>query len=230
MIALVTGGSRGIGQAIVKALKDKGHTVAVVGRSQDAPDCDYYIQQDLQYSFDYSSALIIDAVKARFGSIDILINNAGAQEQAKFIEYQELEHDLDLMVRSPFYLSQCAAEFMLRHGGGHIINILSTAAFQGARNISGYVVAKHALLGMTRAMAIELAPLIHVNAVAPGLIKTDMTSNITDERKELLNSITPAGRFGTPAEVADAVMFLLGNAFMYGQVVTVDGGWMAKNG
>jgi 3-oxoacyl-[acyl-carrier protein] reductase len=79
-------------------------------------------------------------------------------------------------------------------------------------------------------MAIELAPLIHVNAVAPGLIETDMTSNITGERKELLNSITPAGRFGTPAEVADAVMFLLGNAFMYGQVITCDGGWMCKNG
>jgi NAD(P)-dependent dehydrogenase (short-subunit alcohol dehydrogenase family) len=228
MIALVTGGSRGIGQAIVKALKDKGHTVAVVGRSQDAPDCDYYIPADLSRNgWEHG---IIQSVVYRYGRIDILVNNAGAQEQAKFTDYKHLDYDLDLMVKSPFYLSQYAARYMLSNGGGHIINILSTAAFQGARNVSGYVVAKHALLGLTRAMAIELAPLIHVNAVAPGLIETDMTSNIPDERKAFLNSITPAGRFGTPAEVADAVMFLLGNAFMYGQVVTVDGGWLAKNG
>jgi NAD(P)-dependent dehydrogenase (short-subunit alcohol dehydrogenase family) len=228
MIALVTGGSRGIGHAIVKALKDKGHTVAVVGRSQDAPDCDLYIEHNLIDLVDdrFIQRRIIDI----FGRIDILINNAGAQEQAKFTDYPYLENDLDLMVVAPFYLSQQAARYMLGNGGGHIINILSTVAFQGGRNISGYVVAKHALLGLTRAMAIELAPLIHVNAIAPGLIETDMTSNITDERKELLNSITPAGRFGTPAEVADAVMFLLGNAFMYGQVVTCDGGWMCKNG
>jgi NAD(P)-dependent dehydrogenase (short-subunit alcohol dehydrogenase family) len=228
MIALVTGGSRGIGQAIVKALKDKGHTVAVVGRSQDWPDCNFYIQTDLSlYGREHE---IIQSVIYTYGRIDVLINNAGAQEQAKFTDYKHLDYDLDLMVKTPFNLSQYAARYMLGNGGGHIINILSIAAFQGARNVSGYVVAKHALLGMTRAMAIELAPLIHVNAVAPGLIDTDMTSNITDERKELLNSITPAGRFGTPAEVADAVMFLLGNAFMYGQVVTVDGGWMCKNG
>lgn len=228
MNALVTGGTRGIGLAITQALRKAGHKVAVVGRSEAAPDCDYYDQVDL------SSAIwerdIVNQVIRRLGGIDILINNAGAQEQDAFINYKHLEDDLDLMVKSPFYLSQYAVRHMLANGGGHIINILSTAAFQGARNISGYVVAKHALLGLTRAMAVELAPLIHVNAVAPGLIDTDMTSEISTERKAFLNSITPAGRFGTADEVADAVMFLLGNQFMYGQVVTVDGGWMSKNG
>jgi 2-deoxy-D-gluconate 3-dehydrogenase len=135
------------------------------------------------------------------------------------------------MVKTPFYMSQLAAGHMLAtKRSGHIINILSTSAFQGARNISGYVVAKHALLGLTRAMAVELAPTIRVNAVAPGLTETDMTKDITPERRALLESITPAGRFVQPAEVADAVMFLINSTAIYGQVITVDGGWMCKNG
>jgi NAD(P)-dependent dehydrogenase (short-subunit alcohol dehydrogenase family) len=225
MIALVTGCTRGIGLAIVQALKKQGHTVAGVGRSDNAPACDLYIHDDLRY-FSNAVKQTID----RFGGIDILINNAGANVSVPFIEYDNLESDLDLMVRTPFYLSQRAAEYMLAHGGGHIINILSTSAFQGARNMSGYVVAKHALLGLTRAMAVELAPLIRVNAVAPGLTETDMTAGIAQDRRALLESITPAGRFVQPSEVADAVMFLINSTAIYGQVITVDNGWMVKNG
>ena len=89
---------------------------------------------------------------------------------------------------------------------------------------------KHGLLGVTRALAIELAPDIHVNAVAPGLIDTDMTKDIEPERRALLESITPAGRFGQPEEIADAVMFLANSTFIYGQTIIIDGGWMCKNG
>jgi NAD(P)-dependent dehydrogenase (short-subunit alcohol dehydrogenase family) len=226
MIALVTGGTRGIGLAIVKALKAAGHVVAVVGRSSNAPDCDLYIQEDLQY---HSRA--VTRVISELGGLDILVNNAGCNSSIPFLEYDNLESDLDLMVKTPFYMSQLAAAHMqaTKHNG-HIINILSTSAFQGARNVSGYVTAKHALLGLTRAMAVELAPMIRVNAVAPGLTETDMTANITQERRELLNSITPAGRFVQPAEVADAVMFLINSTAIYGQVITVDNGWMCKNG
>lgn len=226
MIALVTGCTRGIGLAIVKALKAQGHTVAGVGRSDNAPDCDLYIQEDLRY---YSRS--VRHVVEKLGGVDILINNAGQQVHAPFVEYDNLESDLDLMVVAPFYMSRLAANHMLAtNKGGHIINILSTSAFQGVRNISGYVAAKHALLGLTRAMAVELAPTIRVNAVAPGLTETDMTKDITPERRELLNSITPAGRFVQPAEVADAVMFLINSTAIYGQVITVDGGWCVKNG
>jgi NAD(P)-dependent dehydrogenase (short-subunit alcohol dehydrogenase family) len=225
MIAMVTGGGRGIGLAITQALRKAGHIVAVVGRSDNAPDCDLYIQQDLCH---YSSA--VKTAISKLGGIDILVNNAGEQTQADFLNYYYLENDLALMVVAPFNLSQQAAKYMLAHNGGHIINILSTASFQGARNISGYITAKHALLGLTRSMAVELAPKIHVNAVAPGLTETDMTSNITGKRKELLESITPAGRFCKPEEIADAVLFLINSTAIYGQVITVDGGWMAKNG
>jgi 3-oxoacyl-[acyl-carrier protein] reductase len=119
---------------------------------------------------------------------------------------------------------------MLTHDGGHIVNVLSTAAFQGARNIAGYVAAKHGLLGLTRAMAVELAPRIHVNAIAPGLVETDMTKDIPADRRALLESITPSGRFCKPEEIADALMFLVNSTGIYGQTITVDGGWMVKNG
>lgn len=227
MIALVTGGSRGIGLAITQVLRKAGHKVAVVGRSENAPDCDLYVQGDLS---DVDNIFTIFAhVRDKLGNVDILVNNAGAQEQAPFVEYNELERDIELMVYAPFYLSQQAAKHMLAHGGGHIINILSTAAFQGARNISGYIVAKHGLLGLTRAMAVELAPLIRVNAVAPGLTDTDMTKIITPERRKLLESITPAGRFCKPEEIADAVMFLVNSTAIYGETIMVDGGWRAKS-
>ena len=218
--ALVTGGNRGIGKAIVKALRADGVRVAVTSSKQT----------DLTQIHD-RHGLIGDVVDM-LGGLDILVNNAGAQVQQPILTYEMTawREQLELLLTAPFDLSQQAAKYMQAHGGGHIVNILSTAALQGARNIAGYVAAKHGLLGLTRAMAIELAPDIHVNAVAPGLTDTDMTMAIEPDRRELLNSITPAGRFGKPEEIADAVMYLVNSSFVYGQTIIVDGGWMAKNG
>jgi 2-dehydro-3-deoxy-D-gluconate 5-dehydrogenase len=228
-IAIVTGGTRGIGKACVNALKAAGHTVVVVARTK--ADGELYIQADLSKRDERAD--IIQSVVYQFGGLDILVNNAGAQDHALFLNYTypQWDYQIELMLTAPMDLSQQAARHMLTHGGGHIINILSTSAFQGARNISAYVAAKHGLLGLTRAMAIELAPLIRVNAVAPGLTQTAMTDTyITPERRALLESITPAGRFGKPEEVAEAVVFLTQSSYIYGQTITVDGGWIAKNG
>jgi NAD(P)-dependent dehydrogenase (short-subunit alcohol dehydrogenase family) len=230
VIALVTGGSRGIGAACVRALKDAGHTVAVVARGKESPECDLYIQADLSKE---GRSRIIHKVIAELGGLDILVNNAGCQYHAPVVGYEPFRWDyqIEVMLTAPFHLSRAAAIHMLTHGGGHIVNILSTSAFQGARNISGYVAAKHGLLGLTRAMAIELAPLIHVNAIAPGLVDTAMTASyIPLQRRELLESITPAGRFGKPDEIAGALMYLIQSEFVYGQTIVVDGGWLAKNG
>lgn len=227
-VALVTGGSRGIGLAIVKALRAQEIKVAVIGRGDCLKGCDHFIRADLSRFGNPHD--VVQEVAHRYGRLDILINNAGAQYNQPADEYQaELwQTSLNLMVTAPFRLAQSAKLFM--ENGGHIVNILSTAAFQGARNIVGYVTAKHALLGLTRALAIEWAPDIHVNAVAPGLVSTDMTKDMTPERKAFLESITPSGRFCTSEEIADAVLFLVNSTGIYGQTITVDGGWMVKNG
>lgn len=209
--ALVTGASKGIGKAIKLKLEDNGFDVFGLSREQ----CD-----------------LIEDAEFVTGKFDVLINNAGRQLSSPSDVYPRdvFRHNLELMAVAPLILSQNLYPYMHEHGG-HIINILSTSAFQGARNIVGYVAAKHALLGITRSLAIEWAPEIHVNAVAPGLTDTDMTrAYITPERKAFLESITPSGRFSKPEEIADAVMFLVNSTNIYGQVITVDGGWMAKNG
>jgi NAD(P)-dependent dehydrogenase (short-subunit alcohol dehydrogenase family) len=229
VIAIVTGGTRGIGKACVHALKAAGHTVVVVARTK--ADGEPHICADLSKSDEREG--IIQSVVDQYGGLDILVNNAGAQAHASFLNYTypQWQYQIDLMLTAPMDLSQQAARHMLRYGGGSIINILSTSAFQGARNISAYVAAKHGLLGLTRAMAIELAPLVRVNAVAPGLTDTDMVREyIPADRRALLESITPAGRFGKPEEVAAAVAWLAQSSYVYGQTITVDGGWLAKNG
>ena len=211
MKALVTGGTRGIGAAMVRALHVAGHKVASVGSDDFYPD-------------------IVNKAVESMGGIDILVNNAGYQVQQNFLDYSELDFydQWRVMVKMPFILSQDAAKHM--KSGGHIVNILSTSAFQAGRYICGYVSAKHALLGLTRAMAVELAPDIHVNAIVPGLTETDMTKDMKPERRALLESITPAGRFCKPEEIAEALMYLINSTAIYGQTITVDGGWMAKNG
>jgi NAD(P)-dependent dehydrogenase (short-subunit alcohol dehydrogenase family) len=213
-VAIVTGGSKGIGKAIAKKFRDEGIRVAVVARS-DAPDCDLYIRHDLSTG----AGDVVKQVYDEFGQLDILVNNAGS--------HQSYEADYKLMADAPYQLSKQAARYMTE---GHIINILSTSSIQGVRNVLGYVMAKHAALGLTRALALELAPDIHVNGIIPGLIDTDMTSNYTQSRRELLDSLIPAHRFGQAEDVAEAAWFLANSRYIYGHSLVVDGGWMVKNG
>jgi len=228
-VALVTGGTRGIGLAMVRELRLNDIKVAVVGRGDAPKGCDLFIKADLRNDLYLPHGNIVERVADKFGRMDILVNNAGAQNPAGKYLHTEMKNAIELMVLAPFELSKQAANIMF-NSGGHIVNILSTAAFQGARNIVGYVAAKHALLGLTRALAIEWAPLIHVNAIAPGLTDTDMVKDMAPERRKLLESITPSGRFGKPEEVADALMYLINSTNVYGQTIVVDGGWLAKNG
>lgn len=228
-IALVTGGSRGIGAACVNALHAAGYIVAVASRTR--AECEHWFECDLTDELRRSA--LVGLVIERMGGLDLLVNNAGAQGHipAADTPLTVWHYQIDLMLTAPFILSRDAAKHMQAHGGGHIVNILSTSAFQGARNVSPYIAAKHGLLGLTKAMSIELAPLIHVNAIAPGLTVTDMTAEyIPADRRALLESITPAGRFGKPEEIADALVWLAGTDYVYGQTIVVDGGWLAKNG
>jgi 2-deoxy-D-gluconate 3-dehydrogenase len=190
-----------------------------------------YIQRDLTDEYFYPAG-VIEQVVSTLGGLDVLVNNAGAQHHESTLTYSltDWRKQLELMLTVPFVLSQAAAGYMLEHNGGHIVNILSTSAFQGARYIPGYVAAKHGLLGLTRAMAIEFAPKVHINSIAPGLVVTEMTQTyIPPERRALLEGITPAGRFGQPEEIAGALLYLIQSSYVYGQTITVDGGWSVKN-
>lgn len=227
-VAVITGGRRGIGLAITEAFQAAGIYTVVVAKSADGPG-DKYIACDLTDT--HAREFLIPEIFTETGRIDILINNAGMQREFDPIKWPlgNFRLCLELMLIAPFDLSRNFAVYS--HPGMHIVNILSTSAFQGARNHCGYVAAKHGLLGLTRALAIEWAPQIHVNAVAPGLTETDMAREyITPERKAFLESITPSGRFVKPESVAEAVLFLVNSTDIYGQTIIVDGGWMVKNG
>jgi 2-dehydro-3-deoxy-D-gluconate 5-dehydrogenase len=163
------------------------------------------------------------------------VNNAGCQMLRPLMEFPlaEWEREIAVMLTAPFDLSRQAARHMIGAGGGKIVNIASVASYQAARNIVGYVAAKHGVVGLTKSLCAELAPHhINVNAVAPGLFKTDMTQHIFDEpgRAQELAGRVPAGRFGDPEDLVGTVLFLCSSAssHIHGQIIAVDGGWMAR--
>jgi 2-deoxy-D-gluconate 3-dehydrogenase len=230
-IAIVTGGRRGIGLAISKALIEDYYRVVVVAQSKDKPaiDCDY-IQADLRYEDEAQE--VIKMVLDNYERLDVLVNNAGYQKLSPALEMTR-GNWLDTMainLTSPWLLSQYAASHMKDNGGGKIINIASVNAFRATRNNVAYCASKAALVAMTGALACEWAKYgINVNAIAPGFIETDMTVE-TVKRTELLERI-PAGYFGKPEDIVGAVRFLLspGADYVHGSTIVVDGGWCAKN-
>ena len=242
-VALVTGGRRGLGRAMVMGLAASGAKIAVVSQSAD----DNGLRQEVEAAgsellylpanlADRSSRVgIIAAVVQHYGRLDILINNAGDQHRQSAIEYdlRQWDKDFDLLVTAVFELSQQAAKVMAEQGGGKIIHIASISSFQGARNIVGYSTAKHAIVGLTKCLANEWAPLnINVNAVAPGMIATDMAAHMTQDPKKALELCgrIPAGRFGMPDDVVGPVLFLASDASRYvnGHTFLVDGGWLGR--
>lgn len=239
--ALVTGGRRGLGRAMVEGLLIRGVNVVSVSKG-DLPD-------DM-FEFAEKSGSILRGIKrdlaepsAReglckiasemLGGLNILVNNAGLQNKYQLNDYSldVFRYDYSLMVEAPFDLSQQAAEIMT--SGGCIVNISSISGFQGARNIIGYSTAKHAVIGLTKCLANELASKgIRVNCIAPGLFETDMAAQTTSDpvkRNEMLGRI-PAGRFGNPIDIVGPLVFLCSPAAMHvhGATLLVDGGWMGR--
>ncbi|MES2263002.1 MAG: 2-dehydro-3-deoxy-D-gluconate 5-dehydrogenase KduD [Pseudomonadota bacterium] len=241
--ALVTGGASGIGQAIAAALARAGADVAVTVHSQPAAETRALVEAAGRRFADLPCDLadplcagpLLSAVEAALGPVDILVNNAGIIRRAAVSEYEE--HDwravMDVNLDAVWRLSQAAAPGMARRGGGSIVNIASLLAFQGGIRVPAYTASKHAVMGLTKALANELsAQHVNVNAIAPGYIATANTAALRadgERNRQILERI-PAGRWGEADDIGGAAVFLASRAasYVHGHVLAVDGGWLAR--
>jgi 2-deoxy-D-gluconate 3-dehydrogenase len=240
--ALVTGASKGIGASIAIAMAQAGADVVLVGRSQDSLSATRTAIENLGRT---TETLIADVesrgqIAAAFKSIEqlnveIVVNNAGSISRAPAIEtsLEDWDRIIDTNLNSVFQISQLCAKSMLAKGRGRIINIASLLSFQGGINVPAYTASKHAVAGVTKALANEWgAKGVTVNAIAPGYISTDNTQalrNDVDRNASILARI-PIGRWGTPEDLAAVAVFLASPAAAYinGEIITVDGGWMGR--
>jgi len=236
--AVVTGGTRGIGLAIARALAEDGASVVVSGR--DAGRLDSAVKEleslgapALGVAADQSKRddcdRLVDAAKERFGRIDVLVNNAGITRDQLLVRMKDDDWDqvLDTNLRGVFLMTRAVVKSMMRQKSGRIINIASTAGAMGNPGQVNYSAAKAGVIGLTKAAARELAHWnILVNAVAPGLIETDMAAAIPAEAREALLQQVPLKRVGSAREVAEVVRFLAGDgaAYVTGQTIHVNGG------
>ena len=238
-VALVTGGSRGIGRAVCLELARRGAAVAVnyAGNSAAAEEtvrlCRELGVEAEAFQADVASPAACDAlaaaVKERFGRLDILVNNAGISRDGLLMTAKEEDFTktLDTNLKGAYFCTRAAAKIMLRQKYGRIICLSSIVGLRGNPGQTAYAASKAGVLGLVKAAAKELAGRdITVNAVAPGYIETDMTAALPERAREAMLSTIPKGRPGAPEEVARAVAFFAGPecAYITGQVLCVDGG------
>lgn len=243
-VALVTGSSRGLGQGAAVALAEAGADVALLNRARAQETAEkiqavgrrvHVIEQDLGAATPQELDESVQSVVEALGRIDILVNNAGIIRRAPLLEHPSSDWDdvLAINLDAVFHLSQAAAKRYVAQGGGKIINIASMLSFQGGILVPGYAASKHAVAGLTKSFANELAARgVNVNAIAPGYMATDNTAPIrSDEAREksILDRI-PAGRWGTAADLHGAFVFLASPAsdYLNGAIIPVDGGWLVR--
>jgi 2-deoxy-D-gluconate 3-dehydrogenase len=237
--ALVTGGGGGLGRGLARALGEAGASVAVLGRSESAEEAaaelggiavraDLADRDDLRRGFG-------EAVE-RLGGLDVLVNSHGIGRASDALDHELADWDdvIEVNLTATFELCQLAGRLMLDRGSGKVVNIASVTSFQGGLRISSYAASKGGIATLTMALANEWAPLgVNVNAIAPGYFKTNLNARIwrdDPERTEQITARIPAGRWGEPADLAGAVVFLSSAAsdYVHGAIVAVDGGWLAR--
>ena len=238
--AIVTGGTRGIGLAIVKKYLENGANVAVAGSRQET------VEKALAQLQAYEGRVMgiwpdlcdpsavaqaFASVKEKFGSVDILANNAGVSSRTSLYDYtlEEFSKIMDVNVKAVFVCSQAAARIMKEQGGGVIINTSSMVAEYGQPSGCGYPASKFAVNGLTRSLARELAKdHIRVNAVAPGVTRTDMVAALPQELVDRISAGIPLGRVGEPVDIANAYLYLASELASYvtGVTLRVDGAAM----
>ena len=243
--ALVTGSTRGLGQAIALGLAKVGADiigasasqapagsdtqllVESVGRSFTGLGCDFSKRSD--------TYRLLDQLRGMDRGIDIVVNNAGTIRRSPAIEHrdEDWDHVLEVNLTAPFILSRELAGPMLERGHGKIIFIASVLSFQGGLTVPGYTSTKSAIVGLTRALANEWAGRgVNVNAIAPGYVRTDNTQALQDDaaRSAGIRARIPAGDWAKPSDLAGAAVYLASPAadYVHGSVITVDGGWMSS--
>jgi 3-oxoacyl-[acyl-carrier protein] reductase len=235
-VALVTGGSRGIGRSIAETLAQAGARVAVVARAEDRAQAAAAAlpgEGHRGYGCDIADPAAIDplvkAVESDFGGLDILVNNAGVTQDNLLVRLSDEQWDsvVDTNLKGAFLLIRAVAKGMMRRRSGRIINITSVVGLTGNKGQANYAASKAGLIGLTKSVAKELASRnVLCNAVAPGFIETEMTAALAEGAREGLMSQIALGRLGTGDDIAGVVRFLAGPAASYitGQVVVVDGG------
>lgn len=238
-VALVTGGSRGIGAACVKVLAREGYKIALqyMSNEEKARQICESISDSKAFCFDLSKedscAELIANVKSHFGRIDLLVNNAGVaiDQVITFAKPEDFARTMDTNLRPVFLLSKFASRLMIKQKSGAIVNLTSIVGHTGNPGQSMYSASKSAITGLTKSMAMDLAGFgIRCNCVAPGFIDTDMTSNLSGDVKETFLSKIPLRRLGRPEEVAEAVCFLASEKASYitGATIHVNGGLFAS--
>lgn len=237
--AIVTGGSRGIGRAICLRLAKEGYDIAFSYRSKDdeanevkslleEAGAEVYIKKfDVSNSEECSA--FVKETNEKFGDIDVLVNNAGITKDNLMIRLgdDDFSDVLDVNLKGSFYMAREVSRLMLRKRKGSIINMSSVVGIMGNAGQVNYSASKAGVIGMTKSLARELARKnVRVNAVAPGMIETDMTDVLPEEAKKKIADAIPLKEMGKPEDIANAVVFLAGDNSRYitGQVLSVDGG------
>jgi 3-oxoacyl-[acyl-carrier protein] reductase len=233
--ALVTGASGGLGGAIARALHAQGATVALSGTRREALEAlaaelkDRAHPKPCDLSDAASAEALVPAVEAALGSLDILVNNAGVTRDKLFVRMKDAEWEsvLAINLTAAFRLSRAALKGMLRRRFGRIINIASVVGVAGNAGQGNYAAAKAGMIGMSKALAAEVAPRgITVNCIAPGFVLSPMTAALDQKRREAILASVPMGRLGSGEEIAAAAVYLASSeaAYVTGQTLHVNGG------
>lgn len=241
-VALVTGANTGLGQGVALALAEAGADIAAAGIVPAEETGEKVRALGRRFLNIEANLISIEPVErivsetvAGLGGLDILVNNAGLIRRQDAVDFTEKDWDdvMNVNIKSAFFMCQAAGRVMIPQGSGKIINIASMLSFQGGIRVPSYTASKSGIAGITRLLACEWAGKgLNINAIAPGYMATDNTAQLrADENRsaEILGRI-PAGRWGEPADLGGAAVFLASRAadYLNGAVIPVDGGWLAR--